>query len=127
MKKILGLFVALSLLSGCAAIQKARQVTENVIEAVVNPDTVENVMIAYNAAQKTGLAYGRSCKARLLPESCWNIVNDLKPYEANATRAVLALDDYSRQFPTSDPTSLIQAAKRAIQAYKDTQFINGVK
>lgn len=127
MKKILILVLTGSLLSGCQFFEKTKSFVDTAVQTVTNPDTVENVMLSYNSVQNVALAYGRSCQAKVIPKSCWNVIAQLKPYEDKATRAVLALDDYSKTYPASDPILYIQAAKNAIKAYKDTQFINGVK
>lgn len=128
MKKILALLIAGSLLGGCTYFEKAKLAVDTAVQNIVEPDTVEGVMIAYNGAQKIALTYGRWCVSlNNAKAACWKVIKDLKPYEDKATRAVLALDDYSRQYPTATNTNLILAAKAAIKAYKDTQFINGVQ
>lgn len=115
-KKYLVLVLVALSLTACATIKNP-----------ITTTTLNNVEDAYGAAIAIAVTYKRSCIARLINKSCFNIVAKIQPYEDKAYKALSIAQDFVKNNPTLDATTVLLVANDAIKAFGNEQFINGVK
>lgn len=126
MKKILALFLVLNL-AACSTVSDKFNEIKTGISQVVTPDNFDTITVLYTGVSAIGDGYYSLCERKVINKSCWKIIAKVQPYENKAFDAYMALDEFVKNNPTSDATSLITLAKNAISALKNIQIQNGVK
>lgn len=117
-KLLLSLTLAL-FVSGCALTQSFN----NPI-GTSQLDTIQNT---YGAALSLALAYGRLCKDKIIHKSCWNVIEQVQPYQGKAHIAIKNLRKFVKDNPTVDATVIFNTTRQVVQEFKDVLDQNGVK
>lgn len=129
MKKFLIIALAAASLS-LGACQTTIDPTNLLTTSVKNPiglkqlDVVQN---SYGAALSVAVSYGRACKAKIINKNCWNVIEELQPYQKKAQISVVTLRNFVKKNPTVDATGLYNTAMQTIAEFKAAQQTNGVK
>lgn len=126
MKKLLILGLLL-ILPSCTQFRAFEDGVKSFVSKVTKPDTFDDIRIAFNGVEASGVTYRDLCQRKIINKSCWNVITQLQPYEAKAYFTYKELRDFVKANPNADATTFITSAKAAIVSLKSFQTQFGVK
>lgn len=119
MKRLLITITLALTLGGCALFRA--------YDNPVGPNQLAAVESAYGIALSVAVAYHDACGRKVIPSSCRPIVVRMQTVGAVAHRSVITARNFVRQNPTLDASSVVQAARVAVENLKAVQAQYGVQ